>query len=126
MIFEKCCPATWKTNIMIYLDLILPIPTSPDKQEIMVILILIRTFYSAYKKWRHTIEMTNDRPIHRPNIQLQANISFNWPMVGQYNVIFIGTVQAFFSKVFFINLRIPLIVCLYVLSFSNLLHVKHA
>ena len=32
--------------------------------------------------------MTNDRPIHRLNYQLQASIPFNWPMAGKYDVIF--------------------------------------
>ena len=44
--------------------------------------------YSAYKKLRPTIQMTNDKPIHRLNFQWQASIHFNWPMVGQYDVIF--------------------------------------
>ena len=38
--------------------------------------------------WRHTIQTTNDRPIHRLNYQWQACIHFNWPMLGPYDVIF--------------------------------------
>ena len=40
------------------------------------------------KKLLHTIQMTNDRPIHRLNYQWQASIYFNWTMVGQYDVTF--------------------------------------
>ena len=39
--------------------------------------------------------MTNDRQIHRLNYQLQASKHFNWPMVGQYEVIFIGNKKRF-------------------------------
>ncbi len=39
--------------------------------------------YSGYK---NTIEMTNDRQIHRQNYQWQASIHFNWPMVGQREI----------------------------------------
>ena len=38
--------------------------------------------------------MTNDRPIHSLNYQWQASIHFNWLMVGQYDVIFIGTIKS--------------------------------
>ena len=39
--------------------------------------------WSAYKKWRHTIQMSNDMPIHRLNYSWQASKYFKWPMVGQ-------------------------------------------
>ena len=43
------------------------------------------------------LKMTNNRPIHRLNYQWQASIHFNWPMVGQYDIIFIGTIKCFFA-----------------------------
>ena len=39
--------------------------------------------------------MTSDRPIYRLNYQWQTSIQFNWPMVGKYDVIFIGTIKSF-------------------------------
>ena len=36
--------------------------------------------------YNHTIQMTNDRPIHRLNYR--DSIHFNWPMVGLIDVIF--------------------------------------
>ena len=41
------------------------------------------------------MQMTNDRPIHRPNYKWKANKHFNWPMVSQYDVIFIGNIKRF-------------------------------
>ena len=35
---------------------------------------------------------TYDRPLYRINYQWQASIHFHWQMVGQYDVIFIGTI----------------------------------
>ena len=63
-----------------------------------------KLFIVSTKKWRHTIQMTNDRQIHRLNYQLQASIHFNWPMVGQYNLIFIGTIKSFISNYVFLSL----------------------
>ena len=56
--------------------------------------------YSASKKWRHIIQMTYNRPIHRLNYQWQFSIHLNWPMVSQYDVIFIGTIKSFKIQVF--------------------------
>ena len=39
--------------------------------------------------------MAYDRPIHRLDYQWQASIHFSWPIVGQYDVIFIGTTKKF-------------------------------
>ena len=36
---------------------------------------------------------TNDRPIHRKKYLCQVSVHFNWSMVGQYGVIFIGTMK---------------------------------
>ena len=44
------------------------------------------------------MQMTNDMPIHRLNDQWQASIHYNWPMVGQYIVIFVGTISSFFRS----------------------------
>ena len=44
---------------------------------------------------KNDVKKTNDRPIHRLNSQWQAFLHFNWPMVGQQNVIFIGTINRF-------------------------------
>ena len=38
----------------------------------------------AYKKWRHTLQMTNDRPIHWLNYQWLASIHF----ICQYDFFF--------------------------------------
>ena len=46
---------------------------------------------------RLTIQINNDRPLHRLNYQLEASIHFNLPMVGQYDVISIGTIKIFLS-----------------------------
>ncbi len=46
-------------------------------------------------KWRHTIQMTKYRPIHRLNYQWKANIHFIWPMIGQYDAIFYSTIKSF-------------------------------
>ena len=45
-----------------------------------------------YKQWRCTIPMTNDRQIYRLNYQLQGSTHFIWRIIGQYDVIFIGTI----------------------------------
>ena len=34
-------------------------------------------------------KMTNDRPIQKLNFLWQVSIHFNWPMEGQYDVIFL-------------------------------------
>ena len=39
--------------------------------------------------------MTTDKTIHRLNYQWQAIIHFYRPMVGQYDVIFIGIIKSF-------------------------------
>ena len=56
-----------------------------------------KLFKSTYKKWGHTLHMTTDRPMrgqmHRLKYKMQASIQFNWPMVGQYDVKFIGIIQ---------------------------------
>ena len=36
-----------------------------------------KLFIVPLKKWRHTIQITNYRPIHRLNYQWQAGIQFN-------------------------------------------------
>ena len=59
-----------------------------NRCQILEWLKVCESLYNAYKKWRHTIQMTTDRPIHRLNYQWQASIYFNWLMVGQYDVIF--------------------------------------
>ena len=52
--------------------------------------------YSAYKKLRHTIQMTNDKPINRLNYKLmEGQLHFHWPMEGQCDVIFIDTLKSF-------------------------------
>ena len=48
---------------------------------------IYKAVYSAYKKWRHTKQMSNDRLMQRLSYQRQASIHFNWPMVGQFDVI---------------------------------------
>ena len=45
-----------------------------------------KAVYKAYKKRRLTIQMTNDKPIHRPNYQWQTIMHFNLPMAGQYTL----------------------------------------
>ena len=58
----------------------------------MMLLINNEAVYSDdYKKWSHTMQMTNDRPVDRLNYQWQSTIHFNLPMVGQYDVMFYKT-----------------------------------
>ena len=47
----------------------------------------MKVFIVPIKKLRHTIQMTNDRLIHRLNYQWQPSLHFSWPIVGQYDVI---------------------------------------
>ena len=49
---------------------------------------VLKALNNAYIKLRHTIQMTNDRSLHILNFQWQPSIHFNWPMVGQCDVIF--------------------------------------
>ena len=49
---------------------------------------LLKLFVVPIKKLRHTIQITNDRPIHRLNHQWQASIHFNCSVAGQYDFIF--------------------------------------
>ena len=59
---------------------------------------LLKLFEVPIKKLRHTIQITNDRPIHRLNHQWQASIHFNSSLVGQYDVIFKSTIKCFVFK----------------------------
>ena len=43
--------------------------------------------YSAYKEWRHTIQINNDRPVY---ILPLVNFNVYWPIIGHLNdVIFL-------------------------------------
>ena len=56
---------------------------------------LFWALYSADKKLRYTIQITNDRLIHWLNYQWQVSIHFNWPITVQYGVILMGTIKRF-------------------------------
>ena len=43
--------------------------------------------------------MTNNSPIHWLNSHWQASIHFNWPIVGQYDDIFVGTTNNFSKNI---------------------------
>ena len=71
--------------------------------------LFMEAFHRAYKKWRHTIQITNTQTKY----QWQASKHFNWPKGGQYNFIFfIGTINIFLSlsvfssMIFFVSLLI--------------------
>ena len=67
--------------------------------------------------------MTNGRLINNLNYQWQASIHFNWPKVGQYDVIFIGTIKSFKFKVKSYQSHPQYIkVNLFLKSFQNLPH----
>ena len=53
-----------------------------------------KQFIVPLKKWHHTKQITTDKSIHTLNYQWQASIHFNWQMVGQYDVIIIGTIKS--------------------------------
>ena len=44
---------------------------------------------------QYLFKLTNDRPVFILIDQWQVSIYFNWPIVGQYDVIFIGIILSF-------------------------------
>ena len=66
-----------------------------------------KSVFLWHHKWHFPLflQINNYRQIHRLNYQWQAGIHFNWPIVGQYGVIYeyvniLNTIPIYFTNLF--------------------------